>query len=538
MNNHGKTKKILQIPADIWNEYQKGIDYNCSVDLYNRVKLNEHFYSGNQWEGLNAPDLEKPVLNFLKRAISYCIAMLVSDDIAVNINSFRRNARTDILDAVLGAEVERVIEIASLKALNRDCLRNAAVDGDCCIYLRFDPDATSARGKNGEITAEIIENTNIIFANPYLYDLQRQSYIIIVKRVRIEDIRERARRMGVADWELIIADDAIEQEDAYGNNGMVTVLLKLWRDTESGTVHFAESTRNVLLAADIDTGYKRYPLAYMSWEQMKSSYHGQPALSAGLIENQIYVNTLWSLFMIHQKKMAFPKMFYDVTKIDHWTNKVGQAVGVIGNPNEAVVSSFRTPDFSVQAMELVEKTIAYSKEFIGATDAALGNVRPDNASAIIAVQQAAAAPLEIQRQGYYKFTEDIVRCIVDIIRCDYGIREVSFTGGRGGGVLGIDFSAIGYDSLDINVDIGASSYWSELMQVRTADNLFTKGVITDAIMYLESIPDKHIKNKQGMIEKLKEMRAAEDNEKTVTGNGMTVQPKLTAKQAVQQLLVR
>ena len=36
------------------------------------------------------------------------------------------------------------------------------------------------------------------------------------------------------------------------------------------------------------------------------------------------------------------------------------------------------------------------------------------------------------------------------------------------------------------------------------DNLFSKGVITDAIMYLEGIPDKYIRNKSKIIDQLKE----------------------------------
>jgi len=49
------------------------------------VRQNENFYLGEQWQGLNAPDLDKPVLNFLKRVCSYLSALLVSDDIAVEL---------------------------------------------------------------------------------------------------------------------------------------------------------------------------------------------------------------------------------------------------------------------------------------------------------------------------------------------------------------------------------------------------------------------------------------------------------------------
>lgn len=49
-------------PAEIWAEYEQGKSYNqlSDVDLYNTVRQNENFYIGKQWEGVRAPDLDKP----------------------------------------------------------------------------------------------------------------------------------------------------------------------------------------------------------------------------------------------------------------------------------------------------------------------------------------------------------------------------------------------------------------------------------------------------------------------------------------------
>ncbi|MFQ7004766.1 MAG: hypothetical protein ACLRRT_14530 [Ruthenibacterium lactatiformans] len=44
--------------------------------------------------------------------------------------------------------------------------------------------------------------------------------------------------------------------------------------------------------------------------------------------------------------------------------------------------------------------IEYTRDTMGASDAALGNVTPDNTSAIIAVQKATSMPLELQRQDF------------------------------------------------------------------------------------------------------------------------------------------
>ena len=70
----------------------------------------------------------------------------------------------------------------------------------------------------------------------------------------------------------------------------------------------------------------------------------------------------------------------------------------------------------------------------------------------------------------------------------------------------VDFNSLPYDAMEINVEVGSSAYWSELMQIQTADNLFNKHIITDAITYLETIPDRYIRNKGKILEQLRQMQ--------------------------------
>ena len=67
-----------------------------------------------------------------------------------------------------------------------------------------------------------------------------------------------------------------------------------------------------------------------------------------------------------------------------------------------------------------------------------------------------------------------------------------------------DFSTLGDYDLNLKVNVGASAYWSEIMQVQTADNLLLRGIIKDPELYLNSIPDSYIKNKQNIIQALRE----------------------------------
>ena len=193
------------------------------------------------------------------------------------------------------------------------------------------------------------------------------------------------------------------------------------------------------------------------------------------------------------------------------------------------MDAVKAPDFSNQIIQLVDSTIAYTKDFMGASDAALGNVsNPNNTSAIVAVQQASSVPLEIQKLDFYQFVEDIVRAMLDIMANRYGKRIVKLTEAQAKELnlyrinpmtgmpeldqvgmpvyetsLPIDFSLLKNLTYDLTVDVGQASYWSEQTQVQTADALFDRQVITDPVMYLEMIPDKYIKNKGKLMEALK-----------------------------------
>ena len=126
-----------------------------------------------------------------------------------------------------------------------------------------------------------------------------------------------------------------------------------------------------------------------------------------MIPNQIFVNKLFAMAMQHVKQLAFPKVIYNRNLMAgrKWNNRVGEAIGVNGDPNVAVATGFRAPDMSAQVLVMIDKVIEYTRDTMGASDAALGNVTPDNTSAIIAVQKATSMPLELQRQDFYCFRE-------------------------------------------------------------------------------------------------------------------------------------
>jgi len=54
--------------------------------------------------------------------------------------------------------------------------------------------------------------------------------------------------------------------------------------------------------------------------------------------------------------------------------------------------------------------------------------------------------------------------------------------------------------MQMQLDVGASSYWSEIASTQTLDNLLQQNKI-DLIDYLERIPDGYISKRQELIDK-------------------------------------
>ena len=493
----------------IWQLYENDRQYKNKLDLYNKVKKQENFFIGRQWEGVNAPDLEKPVLNIVKRVTNYLISVLVVDDIGIAFRNYRprpkdvaaglESAELTIED-VLPKEVERVNENVKFKSKLRRILRNAAVDGDGCIYVRFNTEkgravADGQQQVKGEIEAEIVDNTNIHLANTMTADIQSQPWIMISKTELTKELKKQYTQQA----ENIKADGTDNDFVEYDNGESVTTVL-IFMYKENGEVFFCECTKDVMLINPTNAKLTMYPVAFFNWESVKNQYHGVGVVEE-VIPNQIAVNKLWAMALLYQKNNAFPKVFVDKTKLNKWDNRTGAVIYTIGNPNDAIASSFKAGDMSNQVMQLVESTISHTKEFMGANDAVLGNVNPQNTSALIQVQKASAAPLELQRLSFYQFIEDYIRIVVDIMRNKYGLRVVATDGGE----QLVNFNNLDFDK-DMNVDIGASAYFSESAQVQTMDNLFKAGVIADAKLYVQSLPDKTLPNKNEILQHLEKQQ--------------------------------
>ena len=88
---------------------------------------------------------------------------------------------------------------------------------------------------------------------------------------------------------------------------------------------------------------------------------------------------------------------------------------------------------------------------------------------------------------------------MDMMTARYGLRTVELAGKQ----QLFDFSQLGKYPIAIRLDVGASSYWSEMVSMQTLDNLLASGHIT-LKQYLDRLPAGYLTGKEALLRQLEE----------------------------------
>ena len=494
----------------IWKKYEVGLKFNTDINLLDNVEKNENYYIGKQWEGVKSNGLPTPVFNFLKQIVQHQVASITSDNIKMNASPLAASANDSEMEKmtrIVNDEFAALFERNRVTTLLREYARNAAVDGDSCLFSYWEDET---------VVTEILENTRVFFGNPNDKNVQSQPYIIIARRDMLDEVKEFAEEHGCNELDKIKADSDDNQSkmDAMVDD-KVTRLLYLWKDKKTGSIHGIESVKGTIIRPEWDLKIRRYPITWLNWDYVQDCYHGQ-ALITGLIPNQQFVNKAYAMAMVSLMMSAFPKIVYDRNRVTRWTNQVGAQIGVNGDIT-GIAQVLEPAQISPQVAQFISSAIEHTQSFTGATAAALGNTRPDNTSAIIALQRAASIPSEITKQNLYQSVEDLGRIYVEFMAYYYGTRTVdvpaeavmpaemlqfAMVPQNQKMQVEFDFSELQEIPMFLKLDVGASAYWSEIASMQTLDNLLQLGQI-DIVDYLERIPDGYISKREELLAKYK-----------------------------------
>jgi hypothetical protein len=563
-----------------WDLYQKGLDFYRKLNLFAEVDQCERFYAGDHWNGVKSNGLPTPVLNILARVIDYKVSQIMSNSLKIqySIQGIDETVQEPTLDPnqpldpiqlvqyqqqlakyqqtqqyeqtadTFNGYAETTWERLKMDSLLEQVLKDAAVTGDGYIYFPWDS-SIKAKGvfadspPQGDFTAEVLDNVNVILGNPNDSRINYcgkpvQPYIVIPYRGLVEDFREEARANGIPEDEVqrITGDQEYQNQSGdkakieLDGSGKTIALLYLRYDRKAGTIMAKKSTRYARISDEYDSKRKLYPVVGMNWKPRKNCCHGESEAKA-VIPNQLQVNKLLAMLIMSVMRTAYPKMIYDKTRIEKPSNAIGEAIGIDGGTDNVrnLISYIDGANSSPESYKLLDSIITYTKEMMGANDAALGEVNPDNTSAFIAVNQASAVPLLPIQKRFYQFVEDIAHIWLDYWLTNYTVpRELSLKNANG---MVSTTTAILSDYKDlmfnIKVDVGPSNQWSEIVSIQELQNLLNNNQI-NIVQYLDRIPKGFIPKTKELID---EKKAEIQQQQQMQMLAQTIQSQIPQKPA-------
>lgn len=511
-------------PKKIIEEYQKGSNFKASLGakgIYEQTKINERFFIGDQWYGAKCGN-DRPLVrhNIIKRIGNYKMSQILSSPIAVNFSadgipteSYDGESFNDFIGAPTNSEINYIMsafdnyykitaERVKLADLNERVLKKAYISGTSVLYTYWDSSVPTGQYADkiklkGDIACEILDIEDIVFGDPYCEDMQKQPYIIIAGSHSADEVLREARLYGADLTRLKNLNDCV-------TDGKIKVYTKLYKEYNrdgSYTIKCVKVSENSVIREGFDTRLRLYPLAIFSWERKNNLIYGESEITY-LIPNQIAINRMITANVWSGMTTGMPIMLVNGdTVTDKITNEPGQIIKVYGS-NEDVAGAVKyvTPqsfaeEFDKSINSLIENTMTQS----GANEVALGDSKADNASALATMRDAALMPLQIIKNRFYTFSEDVARIWVDFWITHYGERKLKSHTNKG--IKYVAFEGERYKDLVISarVDVSNAAVYSDREKAQMLITLFEKGVI-DKGQLLERLPDGVVPDKKALLD--------------------------------------
>jgi hypothetical protein len=534
---------IKLTPKEIFEEYSALNEHKSAIGdrgIFEQTKMNERFYSGDQWHGVQAGNTRPLVRrNIIKRIGEYKISSICASPVAVNYSSEgvstvgdgslpEKEFTGDVTDSevtsvmrALSLYRDQVAERVKLNEKATDMVRDAFISGTSFMYTYWDDTVKTGlfydEGKTerilGDINCQVLNVANVALGDPNSQEIQSQPYIIISQRKPLLEVKREAEAYKGSVNDVASDDNASTYnsgdrgESEPEDNKRVTVLTKLYKVYENGTetVKAIRVTENAVIRPEWSLNVSLYPIAAFSWMPRLSSAYGDSEVTY-LIPNQIAINRALSAAVWSAMITGMPKTLVNRDLIEEAvTNDPGQILTVAAGEEYDVQRALKyvqPPQFASQLQGIVEDIASSSLSDAGATDAALGDLRPDNASAVVAMREASLQPMQVYQARYYACIEEISRIWADFWVNMYGVRPIKIQDKTG--IRYVPFNAERYKGLVINakVDVGASTLWGEAVVISSLNNLLSLGIITP-LQYLERVPKGTVPDITGLIEEMK-----------------------------------
>ena len=124
--------------TEIWRDYQRGIDYLNSIDLFHKAETCFDFVQGDQWRGLESGGERMPVLNFLKPVMKYGISIVAQNGMSIHYSSMdysdTRQQSIGVCE-LLNRHAAKLWERLKLDRYSWEIVQDAYITGNSFVYF-------------------------------------------------------------------------------------------------------------------------------------------------------------------------------------------------------------------------------------------------------------------------------------------------------------------------------------------------------------------------------------------------------------------
>ena len=558
-----------ELAQKIWNDWQKGLEYQKKLHLKETCEQCVDFFEGRQWAPATerTKNMPRPVLNIIKFIVNGKKANILSSKISMVYKPLVYD-ELEAGNATQGASSFTSFAKHIGKEIKQEDLDNQAIadglkKGTYIYHYFWDKEKTTGMAKfNGGLNGQIIDCLSIVFANPKQKDEQKQKWIIIQSRENVATLKKIAKKNGITatELELITADDDTEKNyngEEQDGEEYATVLTKYFR--KNGEVYYTKSTQNMIIqeetpltpdaskvSLDIDdegktnedeeqvdadkpeqVGFKMnlYPIIVDSYEEREKSIYGIGEVEQ-LIPTQKAINFNYAMMQMASQNLGFPKVVLHPNALNgkQITNTPGEVLTDY-SPGFNGIKYLNPPAFSNNPLMVSDKLLEMTRTVTGATEVANGEVLGKNmsGSAIVALQTQAKVPIEDMQKRFWRTHEKIARVWEQFFKAYYRF-NVPFVVENDNKQELITFNGSQYQNVDFEttIDVGPGSAYSESLSINLLESALQRGDITFDD-YIELYPDTAMPFKAQLKEIRKKVLLPPELSQKIAGNPQIMQ---------------
>lgn len=548
MNSDERTSAIYKM-------WENGKSYKDKLGLTAQIPLNRDFYENRQWGTVKkgTEKLPRPQYAQVELIVNTKVANILSSPTKSQFFS-KDNAESG---NILTAFNETISKEIKEKEIRQDVVFSGAVDGNGFAHYFYNENKRNQRGEyEGGLDLEEIDFQDIVVSNPREPDIQKQDWIIVSKRVSVQEAKaecnDESRKQLIHSDEYSPKDNTDMEND---DNELVTIYTRFFRiDNE---VYFEKSTKYTLISeatalnptinynkevklrtADsnkehdedysnksapdkievkleeeqIIRQFSKYPIAKFTYKKRKGSFYGRSEVEP-LINNAIAVNYNTAMMCLSVENQGWGTI---VAR----EGALGVGSKLTNDPSKILIDKYKgqangfyplnKQPFSVQSLELNSDIMDKTKSFSGAADVITGEPDYKNQSgyAIAYLQQQAQKPIDLIVKNYHNFIKECEEIKLQFYLLYYDNKkftvenseQVSDADNQENATNELLFNGKEYINMDFNitVEVGAGTQFSELGGINMLDHLFAAGQITPK-QYIKMYPQNILPNKNELL---------------------------------------